>query len=56
MLYNANITVFNSSLQPTVTKVSERTQTQLQNDINTAITNAGSTFHNIQIIIMREQE
>ena len=56
MLYNANITVFNSSLQPTVTKVEESTQTQIQNAINTAISNAGSTFHNIQIIIMREKE
>ena len=51
MEYSATITVFNFNLQPTQTTV-EGSKSQIENAIDSAITNAGTTFHNIQVIIM----
>lgn len=56
MTYDANITVFNSSLSPTMTNYNDVSKTALTNNINTIITNAGSTFHNIQVIIMPHKD
>lgn len=56
MTYDANVTVFDSNLSSTMTTYEDVSKTALTNNINTIITNAGSTFHNIQVIIMPHKE